>query len=163
MIFIDAARFLVAVSVYVTVRCPSVRLSVPRSIKNPGVFSSTTPNFISELGRRLCVHTGDARETSYLFQRISIMLQLFNSPTPIIAATALPRRGRMRQGCVTYRSAPERSGERAASVLWSEEEKDRRRLVVCVFVSSSIFLSFSGPDLRGAHWAVARGPPQKNS
>ena len=44
-----------------------------------GVFSSTTVNFISELGRRICVHTGDARETSYLFQRISIMLQRFNS------------------------------------------------------------------------------------
>ena len=25
-----------------------------------------TLNFISELGRRICVHTGDARETSYL-------------------------------------------------------------------------------------------------
>ena len=39
---------------------------------------STTLNFISELGRRICVQTGDARET-YLFQRISIMLQRFNS------------------------------------------------------------------------------------
>ena len=47
--------------------------------ENLGVFSSTTLNFISELGRRICVHTGDARETSYLFQRISIMLQRFNS------------------------------------------------------------------------------------
>jgi len=27
----------------------------------------TTLNFISELNRRICVHTGDARETSYLF------------------------------------------------------------------------------------------------
>ena len=34
----------------------------------------------SELGRRICVHTADARETSsYLFQRISIMLRRFNS------------------------------------------------------------------------------------
>ena len=49
------------------------------SIENLGVFSSTTLNFISELGRRICVHTGDARETSHLFQRISIMLQCFNS------------------------------------------------------------------------------------
>ena len=51
----------------------------PIAVENPGVFSSTTLNFISELGRRICVHTGDARETSYLFQRISIMLQRFNS------------------------------------------------------------------------------------
>ena len=49
------------------------------SVENLGVFSSTTLNFISELGPRICVHTGDARETSYLFQRISVMLQRFNS------------------------------------------------------------------------------------
>jgi len=51
----------------------------PIAVENLSVFSSTTLNFISQLGRRICVHTGDARETSYLFQRISIMLQRFNS------------------------------------------------------------------------------------
>ena len=40
----------------------------PIAVKNLGVFSSTTLNFISELGRRICVHAGDARETLYLFQ-----------------------------------------------------------------------------------------------
>ena len=50
----------------------------PTAVENLGVFSSTTLNFISELGRRICVHTGDAREASYLFQRISITLQRFN-------------------------------------------------------------------------------------
>jgi len=51
----------------------------PIAVENLGVFSSTTLNFISELGRRICVHKGDAKEISYLFQRISIMLQRFNS------------------------------------------------------------------------------------
>ena len=51
----------------------------PIAVENLSVFSSTTLNFIYQLGRRICVHTGDARETSYLFQRISIMLQRFNS------------------------------------------------------------------------------------
>ena len=51
----------------------------PIAVQNLGVFSSTTLNFISELGRRIYVHTGDARETSYLFQRISVTLQRFNS------------------------------------------------------------------------------------
>ena len=51
----------------------------PVAVENLGVFSSTTLNFISEHGRRICVHTGDTRETSYLFHRISIMLQRFNS------------------------------------------------------------------------------------
>jgi len=49
------------------------------AVENLGVFSSTTLNFISKLGRRICVLAEDARETSYLFQRISIMLQRFNS------------------------------------------------------------------------------------
>jgi len=47
--------------------------------ENLGVFSSTTLNFVFELCCRICVHTGDARDTSYLFQHISIMLQRFNS------------------------------------------------------------------------------------
>jgi len=47
----------------------------PIALENLGVFSSTTLDFISELGRRICV----VRETSYLFQRISVMLQRFNS------------------------------------------------------------------------------------
>ena len=36
----------------------------PIAVENLGVFSSTTLNFISELGCRICVHTGYARETS---------------------------------------------------------------------------------------------------
>jgi len=51
----------------------------PIAVVNLGAFSSTTLNFNSELGRRICVHTKDVRETSYLFQRISIMLQRFHS------------------------------------------------------------------------------------
>ena len=49
------------------------------AVENLGVFSSTTLNFISKLGRRIYVYTGDVRETSYLFQRISVRLQRFNS------------------------------------------------------------------------------------
>ena len=48
----------------------------PVAVEDFGVFGSTTLNFISELGRWICVHTGDARN---LFQRISITLQRFNT------------------------------------------------------------------------------------
>ena len=53
-------------------------------IITPGIFTTSGIKnnnniiIISELGRRICVHTGDAREPSYLFQRISVMLQRFN-------------------------------------------------------------------------------------
>ena len=60
----------------------------PTAVENLGTFSSTTLNCISELGRRICVHTGDARETSYLFQRISIMLQCFNSMVLLTCRTS---------------------------------------------------------------------------
>jgi len=46
----------------------------PITVENLGVFSSTTLNFISELGRRICVHAGDERETSYFFQRFNSVL-----------------------------------------------------------------------------------------
>jgi len=35
--------------------------------------------FLTELGRRLSAATGDARETAFLFQRISVALQRFNA------------------------------------------------------------------------------------
>ena len=63
---------------YSTLSSASYRFE-PIAVENLGVFSSTSLNFISKLGRRICVHTGDVRETSYLFQRIAIMLQRFNS------------------------------------------------------------------------------------
>ena len=34
--------------------------------------------FLSELGRRMSVVTGDMRETTFLFQRLSIAIQRFN-------------------------------------------------------------------------------------
>jgi len=49
--------------------------------------NNNTLNFISEVGRRICVDTGDVRETSYLFQRISTMLQRFN---PVLLHDTLP-------------------------------------------------------------------------
>jgi len=36
------------------------------ALENVGIYSSTTLNFISKPGRRICVHTGDVRETLYL-------------------------------------------------------------------------------------------------
>ena len=35
--------------------------------------------FLSEVGRRLTFLSGDSRETSFLFQRLSMLIQRFNS------------------------------------------------------------------------------------
>ena len=52
---------------------------VPIACETLGPISSRATDFLSELGRRITLVTGDARETSHLFQRISVMLQRFNS------------------------------------------------------------------------------------
>jgi len=49
------------------------------AVENLGAFSSSTLNVLSDLGRRINDKSGDARETAYLFKRISVAIQRFNS------------------------------------------------------------------------------------
>ena len=51
----------------------------PIAVDNLGGFSTLTTSFLSELGRRLSSVSNDPNETLYLFQRISVTLQRFNS------------------------------------------------------------------------------------
>ena len=51
----------------------------PIAVDNLGGFSMSTTSFLSELGRRLSSVWNDPNETLYLFQRISVALQRFNS------------------------------------------------------------------------------------
>jgi len=44
-----------------------------------GPFSSSTLDFLRDLGRRICHISGDDREVLFLFQRISVTIQRFNS------------------------------------------------------------------------------------
>jgi len=48
-------------------------------VENLGAFSSSTLNVLSDLGRRINDNSGDARETAYSLQRISVAIQRFNS------------------------------------------------------------------------------------
>jgi len=49
------------------------------AVENLGAFSSSTLNVLSDLGRRINDNSGDARETAYLLQCISVAIQRFNS------------------------------------------------------------------------------------
>jgi hypothetical protein len=51
---------------------------IPLAIETFGPINSKGTTFIDELGRRLASITGDARETSFLYQRLSIAIQRFN-------------------------------------------------------------------------------------
>ena len=51
---------------------------VPIAFETLGPFGNKAINFLSELGRRISSVTGDPREGSHLFQRISLATQRFN-------------------------------------------------------------------------------------
>ena len=51
----------------------------PIAIMNLGDFSTSTLEFLSELGHKLSSYSGEARASSFLFQYLSMWLQDFNS------------------------------------------------------------------------------------
>ena len=51
----------------------------PLAFESLGAASASTSSFLSVLGRRISLLTGDPREEFYLRQRISVCLQRFNS------------------------------------------------------------------------------------
>jgi len=50
----------------------------PVAIEILGPLNASAVNFLSEVGRRLTFLSGDSRETSFLFQRLSMTIQRFN-------------------------------------------------------------------------------------
>ena len=51
---------------------------IPLAFETLGPINSKGITFFNELGRRLSACSGDSRETSYLYQRLSIAIQRFN-------------------------------------------------------------------------------------
>jgi len=49
------------------------------AIETLGPLNASALNFLSEVGRRLTSLSGDSRETLFLFQRLSMQIQRFNS------------------------------------------------------------------------------------
>ena len=52
---------------------------IPLAFETLGPINSNGISFFGELGRRLSARSGDTRETAFLFQRLSIAIQRFNS------------------------------------------------------------------------------------
>lgn len=52
---------------------------VPVAVETFGPINREGIAFLSETGNRLCKTTGDTRETSFLFQSLSILIQRFNA------------------------------------------------------------------------------------
>jgi len=51
----------------------------PVAVENLGTMNAPACGFLARLGRKISAISGDDRETSYLFQRISVLIQLFNA------------------------------------------------------------------------------------
>ena len=58
---------------------PATHEFVPVAIESLGPINRTGLEFLQELGRRITEATGDPRETSHLFQRLSVCTQRFNA------------------------------------------------------------------------------------
>jgi len=43
------------------------------------IIVSPPRHFLDDLGRRISLNSGEARDTSYLYQRISVLVQRFNA------------------------------------------------------------------------------------
>ena len=54
-------------------------ISEPVAVETLGVFSASARHLLSDLGRRISLNSGEAGETSFLYQRISILVQRFNA------------------------------------------------------------------------------------
>ena len=52
---------------------------VPIVVESLGLLGSKGTSFLSEVGRRISAATSDVKESSYLYQRISVALQRFNA------------------------------------------------------------------------------------
>ena len=53
-------------------------LFTPIAIETAGVWNGQAREFIKELGKRINTVTGEVRETSYIFQQISVAIQRDN-------------------------------------------------------------------------------------
>jgi len=58
---------------------PTNLIFQPIAVENLGAFSSSSSDFILALGHRISSVSGEERETSFLFQRLSVTLQRSNA------------------------------------------------------------------------------------
>jgi len=51
----------------------------PVAVENLGTINASAYGFLAGLGQKISAISGDDRETCYLFQRISVLIQRFNA------------------------------------------------------------------------------------
>ena len=51
----------------------------PVAVETLGTICDTATEFLSGLGRRITLISNEPRETNYLFQRVSVLIQRYNA------------------------------------------------------------------------------------
>ena len=51
----------------------------PTAVESLGPMSFSAVTFVNDLGRRIAEISGDIRESSFLFQRLSVLIQRLNA------------------------------------------------------------------------------------
>ena len=51
----------------------------PIAVETLGVFNASAVRLLNDLGRRISSISGDTRETSHLYKRVSVLVQRFNA------------------------------------------------------------------------------------
>jgi len=51
----------------------------PIAVESLGVFNASARHLLDDLGRSISLNSGEATETSHLYQRISVLVQRFNA------------------------------------------------------------------------------------
>jgi len=51
----------------------------PIAVETLSVFNASAIRLLNDLGRRISSISGDTRETSHLYQRVSVLVQRFNA------------------------------------------------------------------------------------
>jgi len=72
-------RLIIIIIIITLPTFPSDLIFQPIAMETHGPLNASALNFLSEVGRRLSSVSGDSRETSFLFQRLSVIVQRFNS------------------------------------------------------------------------------------
>jgi len=57
----------------------STHTFIPIAVETMGPICSEAIHFLSEVGKRLTLCSGDSRETRFLFQRLSVLVQRYNA------------------------------------------------------------------------------------
>jgi len=51
----------------------------PIAVETFGVINTSACHLLNNLGKRMTVNSGEARETGFLYQRISVLIQSYNA------------------------------------------------------------------------------------